>query len=354
MSNNNIINSNLSIIKQFLEKFYNWLFPTKCILCNSTNVFIDGIFCSECFSKLTIVEEPICNKCGKLFTTGMPINSICNECSSKIDEIFNYKDSFDNSKYQDNSNICEEFKLNNTKTNVDNLESFNKYNNSIEYNKNNVIKDATRNGTNENNYSMSTNISKSNKLQSKEYYNTKNDNVNNNTNRLFEFARTLLLYDKFAKKIIMDIKVNADSNIANACCRLLFNKYPQLFENIDYIVPVPSHWSRILRRGFNPIDIIAKELSSISGIKVNRSLKRIRHTAYQHKKTKAERLVNLNKAFACNNNSLQNKNVLLIDDVFATGTTLNECTRALLQHGVKLVRCATIASTAADYYNYKE
>lgn len=241
------------MVKQLLGSFYNWLFPTKCVLCNNTDILIDGTFCSECFSKITVIEEPICSKCGKLFTVGMPINAICNECE-----------------------------------------------------------------------------------------------VNG---RLFTEARSLLLYNQFAQKIVLSIKNNADENIAHACCRLLFNKYMQLFDNVDFIVPVPSHWIRTIYRGFNPADIIAKELSIISGIRVNRSLRRIRFTAYQHKKSKSERLNNLNNAFLCNNMSLYNKNVLLVDDVFSTGSTLNECTKALLQTGVKLVKCVTIASTAADYYN---
>ena len=241
------------MVKQLLGSFYNWLFPTKCVLCNNIDILMDGTFCSECFAKITTIEDPICNKCGKLFTTGMPINAMCNECEEH--------------------------------------------------------------------------------------------------GRLFIEARSLLLYDKFTQKIILSIKNNADENIAYACCRLLFNKYIELFDNIDFIVPVPSHWVRTLYRGFNPADIIAKELSIVSGIEVNRSLRRIRYTAYQHKKNKAERLNNLNNAFACNNMSFYNKNVLLVDDVFSTGSTLNECTRALLQAGVKSVKCATIASTAADYYN---
>ena len=243
------------MIKQLLGSFYNWLFPNKCVLCNNTDLFMDGTFCSDCFAKITIIEEPICNKCGKLFTVGMPFNTICNECE-----------------------------------------------------------------------------------------------VNG---RLFTQARSLLLYNQSVQKIILAIKNNADENITYACSRLLFNKYTQLFDNIDFIVPVPSHWIRTLYRGFNPADIIAKQLSIVSGIEVNRSLRRIRYTAYQHKKSKSERLRNLNNSFSCNNMSLYSKNVLLVDDVFSTGSTLNECTKALLQSGVKSVKCATIASTAADYYNVR-
>lgn len=267
------------IIKLF-NKFYNWLFPTKCILCNNIDIFTDGIFCTDCFAKITIIDEPICQKCGKLFTVGMPINALCDEC-------------------ENTNNKCEtECNENETKYNT---------------------------------------------------YKTMYDN-----GRLFTQARALLLYDNITQKIILSIKSDASESVANACSKLIYYKYRELFNNIDFIVPVPSHWLRTLYRGFNPADIIAKELSIVSGIKVNRSLRRIRRTAYQHKKSKSERLKNLNNAFSCRNNSLYNKNVLLVDDVFSTGSTLNECTKTLLNNNVKLVNCITIASTAADYYNVKK
>ncbi|MBR1944650.1 MAG: ComF family protein [Alphaproteobacteria bacterium] len=246
------------MVKQLFVSLYNWLLPSKCLLCSNIDIFTNGIFCTDCFAKVTIIEEPICNKCGKLFTIGMPINALCTECES------------------------------------------------------------------------------------------------NKTSKLFNQARALFLYDNVTQKIVLSIKKNANDKVANACSRLLFYKYIELFNNIDFIVPVPSHWLRTLYRGFNPADIIAKELSIVSGIKVNRSLRRIRYTAYQHKKSKSERLKNLNNAFSCNNMSLCNKNVLLVDDVFSTGATLNECTKELLNNGVKLVNCLTIASTAADYYNIRK
>ena len=245
-----------NFILQLLTSFYNWLFPTKCVLCNNTDIFINGIFCTDCFAKITIIDEPICKKCGKLFTTGMPINALCNECET--------------------------------------------------------------NG------------------------------------RLFSQARSLLLYDNITQKIILSIKSHANENVANTCSKLIYYKYRELFDNIDFIVPVPSHWLRTLYRGFNPADIIAKELSIVSGIKVNRSLRRIRRTEYQHKKSKSERLRNLDNAFSCKNTSLCNKNVLLVDDVFSTGSTLNECTKTLLNNKAKSVTCITISSTAADYYNIKQ
>lgn len=243
------------MILQLLNDFYNWLFPTKCVLCNNIDIFTNGIFCTDCFAKITIIDEPICQKCGKLFTVGMPINALCNECET--------------------------------------------------------------------------------------------------SGRVFTQARSLLLYDNITQKIVLSIKSDASESVANACSKLIYYKYRELFDNIDFIVPVPSHWLRTLYRGFNPADIIAKELSIVSGIKVNRSLRRIRRTAYQHKKSKSERLKNLNNAFSCINSSVCNKNVLLVDDVFSTGSTLNECTKTLLNNNVKLVNCITIASTAADYYNVR-
>ena len=264
------------MIKQLFEVLYNWVFPTKCILCNNTDIFVAGVFCSECFAKITVIEEPICIKCGKLFTVGMPINSLCNECSSS-----------------NNSQCCTNIiETVDNKNEINNIKDCEQCYNVKEYN-NKTQEFINNNSYNKTDESINNNDNKKITLSSKLDYKEKYHSTISNSYRLFEEARSLFLYDIFAKKIIMEIKANANSNVANACCRLLFNKYPTLFENIDYIVPVPSHWSRTLYRGFNPVDIIVRELSIISGIKVNKSLKRIRHTAYQHKKTKAERLMHL-------------------------------------------------------------
>jgi ComF family protein len=144
----------------------------------------------------------------------------------------------------------------------------------------------------------------------------------------------------------MKIKKQADNHAARICARRIFSKYREVFENADFITPVPSHWTRLLKRGFNPANIIAAELSKISDVKYSNFLKRNRKTDYQKNKTTIERLTNVKEAFVCATN-LEGKSVIVADDVLTTGATLNECAKTLKTAGAKYVACVTIASASA-------
>ncbi|GHT90094.1 hypothetical protein FACS1894113_5610 [Alphaproteobacteria bacterium] len=136
-------------------------------------------------------------------------------------------------------------------------------------------------------------------------------------------------------------------DVARKCCLMLTSKYERFIFDADFIIPVPSFWTRTLRRGFNPADIIAIELSKNLNIPLDlKALKRIRKTEYQKNKTKVEREKNIENAFLCEGN-IRGKKILLIDDVMTTGTTLNECAKALKMAGASVVVGLTIASTKA-------
>jgi ComF family protein len=166
-----------------------------------------------------------------------------------------------------------------------------------------------------------------------------------NTERFFEAGRSLFLYNNSAKRIIMRIKKEADEHIARKCSQLLCNRYESFIERNDLIVPVPSHFFRILKRGFNPSTLIAKYIAKISEIPMDtKVMKRTKRTGYQKNKTLQERQENVKNAFiVCKD--VQNKRILLVDDVMTTGSTLSECSRILQEHGAKSVRFITIGST---------
>jgi ComF family protein len=160
----------------------------------------------------------------------------------------------------------------------------------------------------------------------------------------FNFARALFLYNHVSKQVIMKIKKQSDNETARKCCKMIFSKYKDLFKSANLIVPVPSHWTRILKRGYNPASIIAIELSKISNIQYCNVLKRIRKTDYQKNKTIQERIENVKGAFFCRKD-LSDQTVILVDDVFTTGATLNECSDSLKKSGCREVICFTLATT---------
>jgi len=117
------------------------------------------------------------------------------------------------------------------------------------------------------------------------------------------------------------------------------------FSQIDYIIPIPLHPRKQRKRGFNQSDLFAKGLSESMQIPwLKNGLHRIAYTTTQTQKTRMERLQNVEKAFIVNPNfSFENKHLLIVDDVFTTGATLEAAAIHLLKiPGVK-ISFATIA-----------
>jgi ComF family protein len=109
-------------------------------------------------------------------------------------------------------------------------------------------------------------------------------------------------------------------------------------------VPVPLHPTRQRERGFNQAGLLAEFLSARISIPCKRVLKRIRYTTTQTALDRAERMENLHNAFRLRRNAdVRGLQVLLIDDVLTTGSTLSECARVLKRAGAVSVYAATAA-----------
>jgi len=118
----------------------------------------------------------------------------------------------------------------------------------------------------------------------------------------------------------------------------------RLAETIDGIVPVPLHPLREREREFNQANLLASELSKRRKIPVLAALKRVRYTVTQTHFDRRRRMQNLRDAFHMRQNiTVQGKNLLLVDDVLTTGSTLDECSRVLLRAGANSVRALAVA-----------
>ncbi len=117
--------------------------------------------------------------------------------------------------------------------------------------------------------------------------------------------------------------------------------------DFDVIIPVPIHHARRRERGYNQSERIGFGISQVLGIKIDsNALVRSRYTVSQTKLSADERKVNVIGVFSGGRNKsiILNKKVLLVDDVFTTGTTLNSCATALLELGALRVDVATLAA----------
>ncbi len=110
------------------------------------------------------------------------------------------------------------------------------------------------------------------------------------------------------------------------------------------VIPVPLHWWRDNKRGFNQSSLIGQILSKNLGLDFCEGLKRIRYTKSQVRLKGQQRKQNISGAFEISSNyELRTKNCLLIDDVWTTGSTMRECTYILKRAGAKKVWAITLA-----------
>lgn len=114
--------------------------------------------------------------------------------------------------------------------------------------------------------------------------------------------------------------------------------------NIDEIIPVPIHPKRLKQRGFNQTDIIADELGKILGISVNKGkIIRIKNTRPQKDLNDIDRIKNIQGAFCSTEGYRPGKNVLIIDDIYTTGTTIRQIAQILKALGAEKVFFLTIS-----------
>lgn len=112
---------------------------------------------------------------------------------------------------------------------------------------------------------------------------------------------------------------------------------------IDAIVPIPLHRKRKRQRGYNQAELIANELSRVCGIPVYPNLlKRVRVTRAQKELNDAERKNNVKNAFQLCKNGVKLNQILLVDDIYTTGATLDAAVRPLLESGAQAVYGVTV------------
>ena len=114
-------------------------------------------------------------------------------------------------------------------------------------------------------------------------------------------------------------------------------------------VPIPLHPNRCKQRGFNQAEIIAKGFCQLTGYKLYSSgLKRIRDTQQMFGLNPAERQNNVKNAFILGKDLAQlpsSSSILLIDDIYTTGTTAREAAKVLQANGITVLGIAAIASS---------
>lgn len=166
--------------------------------------------------------------------------------------------------------------------------------------------------------------------------------------RSFEMSKSPFLYEGIIKDGIYNFKYYNKPYFYKLFGNLLLNFMNDIdYISFDYITSVPLHKSKMRTRGYNQSELIAKFLSDKLFIPYVDVLKRIKKTTKQSQQSKEERRKNTKGAFIIKSphkyGNIKNSNVLLVDDVYTTGSTADECSKTLLHFGVSKVYVITIA-----------
>ncbi len=166
------------------------------------------------------------------------------------------------------------------------------------------------------------------------------------------YGSALLVFseDSLTHKVLHNIKYKSNTDLAHSMgIRLgrsvLANKY---FDKIDIIVPVPLHPRKELLRGYNQSFLLAKGMSEVLSLPISsKALSRTFDSSTQTKKNRFERHKNMANIFEISDvQNLENKHVLLLDDVLTTGATLEACIIALEKvEGIKISVCTLAVVT---------
>lgn len=155
-------------------------------------------------------------------------------------------------------------------------------------------------------------------------------------------------YGGAIKALLKSLKYQSVIEAGRLCGRLLYQT--AVIPPVDCITNVPIHPKRLRERGFNQAKVIAQTLAELIDSPYQDLLIRTVHGSHQASiQSRVERLKHVANHFTINSNLASSvpNTVLLIDDVFTTGSTLNECARVLKANGCKIVIGLTVARQAS-------
>ena len=154
--------------------------------------------------------------------------------------------------------------------------------------------------------------------------------------------------DEVREKII-DYKFNNKSYLYRTFLQIILSteNVCNYIKKFDILIPVPIHKKRAKKRGYNQSELIAKGIAkNIKSIQLQTNIiEKVKNIKPQSTLSKDMRIENVKNAYRLKKCDicLKNKNILLIDDVFTTGSTVNECAKILLQTECNKVSIITLA-----------
>lgn len=161
----------------------------------------------------------------------------------------------------------------------------------------------------------------------------------------FKKAYCAYVYKNEVRKAIHNIKFNDSPRYIKYFAPILYNcAIEKGFDGADTVTFVPMRPKNKRKRGYNQSELLAKQLSRLGMGKFKPLLKKVRDTKNQHDIEREERRKNLKDAFApIDTADIKGMKILLVDDIYTTGSTVNECAKTLIKAGAQSVEVVCIA-----------
>ena len=173
------------------------------------------------------------------------------------------------------------------------------------------------------------------------------------SNHHFTRGFTCLMYGLYERELVLAFKYGKQGYIGEKLGEMMIDRLEAELEkglNFDIIIPVPINKKRLRQRGFNQAELMAKPLAKAWNLPLEvRTLIRTRNTPVMSKLDALARRENIAGAFAVDKEKgqkLKDKAILLVDDVYTTGSTVDECAKVLVEAGAKEVYVLTFAAGA--------
>ena len=281
---------------------------------------------------LNLIYPPVCGFCGKLNQ-----DFLCPKCRKLLEKeaifgVDNYiKINEAKTKFKEKNYILETLQNKNENLNI--INNQNKIEKQINNNLNN--KKENRKKNRKKNTKKNT---KKNEIPVQEYI-----------AKYFDEHLYIFLYQGIIRKMILDYKFNEEAYLYKTFVNfLLKNKnFFEKLEKYDTIIPVPISNKRLKSRGYNQSLLLAKEISRNTSFNLKLQedcIFKVKDITEQSKLNKEERAKNIQGVYKLfNEESLYNKKILLVDDIFTTGSTVNECSKVLRKAKPKTIGIFTIA-----------
>jgi len=165
------------------------------------------------------------------------------------------------------------------------------------------------------------------------------------SSRMTYMDRTVALgeYEGALKKIISSVKFGNNTRVAGCLAELAAVKAMQFASGVDYITAVPMNKKKKWRRGFNQSELLARKIAARAGIRYRDLLREKPGSGSQKILSVRERYINIIGRYEPVCGGLHGKSVIIVDDVFTTGSTINECSRVLREAGCSRVFALVLA-----------